>query len=157
MMNRESNKPHSEVLERQLSLLLDGELAPRDARQLEEQLAADDALRQTYEELERLDGLLGQWPAPPLADVRCVVMARVAEDLAQARPARRRTWRWAGVAWAATWLMGGMLTGMSLWMGVNQHLREQAAAESMSQDMTLSMIMTEDWTPPITIDEDTPQ
>lgn len=153
MMNRTPNKPHAEELEQKLSALLDGELAPPDAARLQERLAADGALRQSFEELETLDDLLGQWPAPPMADVRCIVMARVADDLARAKP-RRQPWRWAGVAWAATWLMGGMLTGMSLWVGVNEHLREQAAAESMSQDMTLSMIMTEDWTPPITIDED---
>lgn len=153
-MNRKPDQPHSEDRLRRLSSMLDGELPKDEAQGLARDLAGDAALRHEYEELQALDDLLGRWPAAPVADVRGVVMARVRADLDRAAKHPLRAWRWAGLAWAATWVMGGMLTGLTLWTGVNRHIDAQIAAENMAQDMTISMIMTEDWTPPITFDED---
>ena len=149
-MKNNPNRPDDELL-RKLSALRDGELPPREAERLRRRLAADESARRAWEELEALDELLGQWPAPPVADVRGAVMARVRQDLANSSGARPR--RWVPLAWAATWMLGGVLTGLSLWTGIDQRINDQIAAENLSQDMTLSMIMTEDWTPPIAIEE----
>ena len=160
-MNREDgqmeigrNQPDSQDSFRLLSSFIDGELSGEEAQRLEARLASDPTLRQEREELEALDDLLGQWPAPPLTDVRGAVMARVQGDLALLAARRPQPRRWASLAWAATWVIGGVLTGITFWTGINHRVNEQLAAESMAQDMTMAMIMTEDWTPPITIDED---
>lgn len=151
-MSTNPNPPHSETTQQQLSALLDGELSPQAAECLRARLAADDDLSREFDELNALDELLEQWPAPPAADVRQAVMARVQRDLGKsARPAR--AWRWASLAWAATWMLGGALTGLTLWSTVDHQIDEQIAVETISQDMTLSMIMTEDWTAPIAIEE----
>lgn len=150
------NHPQNTELERKLSALHDGELPPVEAACLRACLERDEELRRASEELDTLDELLGQWPTPPLADVRGAVMARVGQDLAAA-PRRAMKQRWISVAWAASWMLGGVLTGLTLWTSVNRHIDEQAAVETISKDMTLSMMMTEDWTPPITIEEDSAQ
>lgn len=154
-MSANPNPPHSEKTLEQLSALLDGELSPAEAESLRATLAADDELRRACDELGAVDEMLELWPAPPVADVRQAVMARVQRDLEHGQSARpARAWRWASLAWAATWMLGGALTGLSLWATVDRQIDEQIAVETISQDMTLSMIMTEDWTPPILIEED---
>lgn len=154
-MKTDPNHPQSPEPDdlRLLSAYLDGELPPEQARRLKLRLELDGPLRAAAEELKNLDGLLALWPAPPLADVRCAVMARVHQDLARTAAPRAGRWRrWAPMAWAASWVLGGVLTGLTLWAGVNHRIDDQLAAENMAQDMSLSMIMTEDWTPPLTLE-----
>ena len=154
-MDKIPNQPPSPRMLGKLSALLDGELAWKSAAPAGA-AGRDVPLRRAFEELEALDAMLGQWPAPPLADVRGAVMARVRGELEkeQVRTPAIPGRRWAAVAWAASWVVGGMLTGAVFWTAVNHRIEERLAAESMAQDMALSMIMTEDWTPPISTDED---
>jgi len=97
------------------------------------------------EALASLDRLLEQWPGPErIPDVRGLVLARARQDL-EPRP-RRRFWlsQWGRPAWAAAWVLGGMLAGLALWTGVSSRMADRLAGESMAREMMISIMETAD-------------
>ncbi len=121
-----------------LSAWLDGELDAAADEQLEARLEREPALRGQAGQLEALDRLLADWPAPAhIPDLRPAVLARVEASL---EPWHRRLWMlpWRHLAPTAGWAMAGVLAGFMMLPLMPQH---RTMAQAANEDMMLSMTL----------------
>jgi len=123
MSNSPSDPTNLDQLDEQLVAYLDGELEPQAARQMENQLAADEYARRRLNQLASSWDLLDQLPRASVDDLftRTTVemVALVAEDevakVQAADPARRRRrWLEGGIATLAAAIVGFIIVAVAM-------------------------------------------
>lgn len=128
-----STRPTTEITEairEQLVAYLDGELAPDEAREVEQRLANQEAyqrelkaLEQSWDALDELPHVtVGEGFAKSTIEMTTLEAEREVSQLTQMMPTRKRRARWALAGFAAAALMGGFLLSRAAWTTPDERL-----------------------------------